>query len=357
MRQRAWSIFSQAQPELGYRVVAVLGDPVEWAQRDSEIRAIDAGGDTVALVTATGASGVLVAASAIDPQDLDNVVRHLVASGLHVQISSGLVRLGHQRVRPSPLSHQLLYYVEPPRLSLWQHALKRGIDIIVASIALLLCAPILAAVAIAIKLDDGGSITYRQERVGRKRRHFEVIKFRTMVANASSQLAELVELNERNGPLFKVSYDPRVTRVGHFLRSTSLDELPQLFNVLRGEMSLVGPRPALPEEVAQFDVELLDRVSVKPGITGLWQVEARDSPSFHAYRRLDLFYVDNWSVLMDLTILTATVGVVIRRAIRTLRGGSEILSLTELDQSPDPPAAAIRPLLPSPATNAGVAGR
>ena len=149
------------------------------------------------------------------------------------------------------------------------------IDIVVASFALLVSAPVLAAAAIAIKLDDGGAILYRQERVGRLGQPFRVMKLRTMVPDASARLAEFAQLNERNGPLFKLSHDPRVTRVGRFLRASSIDELPQLVNVLRGEMSLVGPRPALPSEVAQFDAELLERASVPPGITGLWQVEAQ----------------------------------------------------------------------------------
>jgi exopolysaccharide biosynthesis polyprenyl glycosylphosphotransferase len=347
----------QGQPELGYRVVAVLGDPVVWGRRESEILAIDPGRDPAAVAAEAGASGVLVAASAVDPLDLDHVVRHLVASGLHVQISTGLARIGHQRIRPSPLSHQLLFYVERPKLSPWQCFLKRTIDIVISSFALLLFSPLVAAAAIAIKVGDGGSITYRQERVGRNSGSFQLIKLRTMVPDASSQLAELLALNERNGPLFKVTLDPRVTPIGRFLRATSIDEIPQLLNVLRGEMSLVGPRPALPEEVAQFDDELLDRVSVQPGITGLWQVEARDSPSFHAYRRLDLFYVDNWSVVMDLTILAATFGVVVSRAFRTLRGGSEILSLTERDKSSNPPSARITPLVPAPVSDAGAVGR
>jgi exopolysaccharide biosynthesis polyprenyl glycosylphosphotransferase len=319
----------EGQPELGYRVVAVLGDAERWRSRESNIPALDPGADPAATAQQTGASDVFVAASAVDALELDRLVRQLVAGGLHVQLSTGLARIGHQRIQLAPLSHQLLFYVEPPTMSPWQHALKRVIDVVVTLFALLISAPVLIAAAIAIKLDDGGPITFRQQRVGRNGRPFEVIKLRTMIPNASSQLAELVALNERNGPLFKLSHDPRVTRVGRFLRSTSIDELPQLFNVLRGELSLVGPRPALPEEVANFDIELLDRISVQPGVTGLWQVEARDSPSFQAYRRLDLFYVDNWSVAMDLSILVATLGVVFSRAIRTLRGGSEIVRLPE----------------------------
>jgi lipopolysaccharide/colanic/teichoic acid biosynthesis glycosyltransferase len=141
-----------------------------------------------------------------------------------------------------------------------------------------------------------------------------------MTLDAERSVEHLSGINERtDGPLFKAAEDPRVTRVGAVLRAVSLDELPQLFNVLTGKMSLVGPRPALPDEVAQFDSALLRRHDIKPGLTGLWQLEARDSPSFHAYRRLDLFYLDNWSIGLDLMILAATVPMVITHAMRFRR--------------------------------------
>jgi exopolysaccharide biosynthesis polyprenyl glycosylphosphotransferase len=315
------------QPELGFRVIAMLGDPVTWDRRGLDIPAVHSAGDPAGSARSLGASGVIVAVTSIERPELDRVVRQLLASGLHVQISTGLARVGHQRLRASPLSHQPLFYVEPPKFAAWQLGLKRAIDITFTLLGLLLLAPVLAALAVAIKLNDGGPVFYRQTRVGFNGRLFQVIKLRTMVPDASSQLAQLVGANERNGPLFKLSDDPRVTRVGRVLRSTSLDELPQLFNVLRGDMSLVGPRPALPNEVAEFDEELLERTSVPPGITGLWQVEARDNPSFDAYRRLDLFYVDNWSVTMDLAILLTTVGVVLGRAARGLRTGREDLNV------------------------------
>ena len=143
-----------------------------------------------------------------------------------------------------------------------------------------------------------------------------------MVVDAEAKLLELQKTNERSGPLFKMDRDPRITRVGRLLRETSLDELPQLFNVFKGEMSLVGPRPALPSEVAQFDQRLLERTKVPPGITGLWQSEARDNPSFTAYRRLDLFYVDNWSVTLDLVILLATAEQVLAKGLKSLRRGN-----------------------------------
>jgi lipopolysaccharide/colanic/teichoic acid biosynthesis glycosyltransferase len=221
--------------------------------------------------------------------------------------------------------------------------LKRGLDLVGASLVLAFSIPVLVAAAVAIKLEDRGPIFFRQQRIGHKGTTFEIIKLRTMVPDASTRVAELVTLNERTGPLFKLGHDPRVTRVGHFLRGTSIDELPQLINVVRGEMSLVGPRPALPEEVEQFDVELMERASVPPGITGLWQVSGRDNPSFQAYKRLDLFYVDNWSVMMDLTVLLSTAIVVIGRAIRTLRGGSEMVKSRHADRIVTPAQTDHRP--------------
>ena len=160
-----------------------------------------------------------------------------------------------------------------------------------------------------------------------------------MTVDAESKLAELGGGNERQGPLFKMENDPRVTRVGRFLRDSSLDELPQLWNVLRGQMSLVGPRPALPAEVVNFSSELRMREQVMPGITGLWQVEARDNPSFEAYRRLDLFYVENWSLTLDLMILVGTVEQVLVRMLRSLRpnhaGSSQPVDGAEVGMADD----------------------
>jgi exopolysaccharide biosynthesis polyprenyl glycosylphosphotransferase len=335
----------ESQPELGYRVKAVLGDPEEWGLRDTTIRAVVPGPNPAVAARCAGASGVVVAVTAVGSQRLDQIVRMLIEGGLHVQMSTGLARIGHHRMRPCPVSHQLLYYVERPKLAGPQRGLKRAIDIVLTAVILPFAAPVLIASAIAIKLDDGGPIFYRQERVGYKAKTFRVIKLRTMVTDASAKLAELTALNERNGPLFKLGRDPRVTRVGRLLRATSIDELPQLFNVLKGEMSLVGPRPALPSEMEQFDAELRDRAAVPPGITGLWQVVARDNPSFHVYRRLDLYYVDNWSIAMDLTILVSTFMVVLGRGLRTVRGGAEVVTHHPEGRDPQPVAVAIDPSL------------
>jgi exopolysaccharide biosynthesis polyprenyl glycosylphosphotransferase len=188
--------------------------------------------------------------------------------------------------------------------------MKRMLDMTLASIALAVLSPLMLLIAIVIRLGSEGPILYRAQRIGRKGRTFICYKFRTMVSNADKLKAELEHMNERDGVLFKISKDPRVTSIGRFLRKYSLDELPQFYNVLRGEMSLVGPRPPMAAEVEQYDLAHLRRLDVLPGITGLWQVEARQDPSFDSYISLDTAYVENWSLWLDMKILTRTVAVV-----------------------------------------------
>jgi exopolysaccharide biosynthesis polyprenyl glycosylphosphotransferase len=188
--------------------------------------------------------------------------------------------------------------------------LKRALDLIAAFCGLVVLSPVLLLLAILVKLDSRGPIFYVSQRVGKKGRIFSCYKFRTMVTDADKLKAKLQHLNERDGILFKISNDPRITRVGRYLRKYSLDELAQLWNVLKGDMSLVGPRPPLATEVKQYELEYLRRLEVAPGITGLWQVEARTSPSFDEYISLDLRYVENWSLGLDLRILMRTVAVV-----------------------------------------------
>ena len=201
-------------------------------------------------------------------------------------------------------------------LSPFQTALKRAIDVIAACGLLVVFSPVLLAAAIAIKFDDRGPVFFRQKRVGRHGAIFEIIKLRSMSASASVHHPSSGLENERtDGPLFKLAADPRRTRVGRILERASIDEIPQLVNVLKGDMSLVGPRPALPEEVELFDSELRARHNVRPGITGLWQVEARDNPSFRAYRRLDLFYIENYSPGLDFAILLGTAEAVLGRVL------------------------------------------
>jgi exopolysaccharide biosynthesis polyprenyl glycosylphosphotransferase len=189
--------------------------------------------------------------------------------------------------------------------------LKRMVDIVLSSMVLIAISPLLVVIAVAIKLDSPGSIFYRSERLGKKGRVFGCIKFRTMVSDAEKRRAELMHMNERDGVFFKITNDPRITKLGRFLRKYSLDELPQFFNVLLGDMSIVGPRPPLASEVKEYKLSHLRRLDVTPGITGLWQVQSRQDPSFDSYVSLDVTYIENWSVWLDLKIILRTIGVVI----------------------------------------------
>jgi lipopolysaccharide/colanic/teichoic acid biosynthesis glycosyltransferase len=176
---------------------------------------------------------------------------------------------------------------------------------------LILFSPLLLAIGVAIRLDSPGPIFYFSERIGKKGRVFRCIKFRTMVNDADQRRTAMMHLNERKGVLFKISDDPRITRLGRFLRKYSLDELPQFFNVLRGDMSVVGPRPPIGSEVREYKLSHLRRLDVMPGITGLWQVQARQDPSFDSYISLDVAYIENWSIWLDIQIILRTIGVVL----------------------------------------------
>lgn len=189
--------------------------------------------------------------------------------------------------------------------------LKRALDILISAAALILLSPILLVIAVAIRLDSKGPIFYAAERIGRKGRTFRCWKFRTMVVDADRLREQYNGRNERDGVLFKISEDPRVTRIGRLMRKYSIDELPQFMNVLAGHMSVVGPRPPLAGEVRQYELPHLRRLEVLPGITGLWQVQARQDPSFDQYISLDTAYIDNWSLWLDIKIMTRTLGVVI----------------------------------------------
>ncbi|HET7208408.1 MAG TPA: sugar transferase [Terriglobales bacterium] len=200
-------------------------------------------------------------------------------------------------------------YREP--IPMLGRVIKRAMDMVGSALAMILLAPVTAAISLAIKLDSPGPILYRAPRVGKKGRRFVCCKFRTMVANADALKDSLRQLNERQGPTFKITDDPRITRLGRFLRKYSLDELPQLWNVFKGEMSLVGPRPHPVDDYSRYDLEHLRRLDVTPGITGLWQVTARRDPSFQRNVALDLEYIENWSLGLDLNILLRTMSVVV----------------------------------------------
>ncbi len=190
--------------------------------------------------------------------------------------------------------------------------MKRTLDIAFSSLVLVALLPVVAVIALVVRFDSPGPVLFRQRRVGAGGREFMMLKFRSMHDGAEALRGLLAEANEADGPLFKVSHDPRITRMGAWLRRFSLDEIPQFVNVLRGEMSLVGPRPALPSEVATYDYRTARRLLVQPGLTGPWQVSDRHRSSFEDYVRLDLDYVDGWSVVGDIVLLARTVPAVLR---------------------------------------------
>ncbi len=291
-------------PTAGYRVAAVIdpgpgGDPMVVAEH------------LVAETLASGSTTALVAASAMDTELSTRLLRRLAEAGVHVEMTSTLRDVDHRRLRVRPIGPFPVMYVEPVVRNGWRATAKRSFDVVGAGLGLLLLSPVLALAALAVKLDSPGPIFYGQTRVGRGNRPFRIWKFRTMVTNADELLEELAALNQADGPLFKIDHDPRITRVGRWLRRTSIDELPQLWNVLRNDMSLVGPRPGLPSEAVHWDAELRERLRVKPGITGMWQVHGRSDASFDEYARLDLYYVHNWSLLVDIGILARTVPTVL----------------------------------------------
>ncbi len=291
-------------PRLGYAIVAQV-DPAQAADPQDL---------TTQVLTAARqleANGVIIAATAIDMRSSNRLIRDLVEAGIHVELSSTLADIASDRLTVRPLGRVPVVYVEPRHRHGWRAGAKRAFDLLVAGAVLAVLSPVLGAIALAVRLDSPGPVLFRQERVGKDGEPFKVLKFRTMVTNAEELLANLMAQSEGAGPLFKMKRDPRVTRVGSFLRKTSLDELPQLWNVLRNEMSLVGPRPALRSEMAEWSDELYARLRVKPGITGMWQVSGRSSTTFEEYTRLDLYYVDNWSLVVDLAILVKTIPAVV----------------------------------------------
>jgi len=194
----------------------------------------------------------------------------------------------------------------------WSLAIKRFMDLVLGSVAILVILPLLCVVAIAIRLDSPGPVLYRSARVGRKGAVFTCYKFRTMRPHADAAKQELRSRNERQGAFFKIADDPRITRLGRWLRRYSLDELPQLWNVLRGDMSLVGPRPHPVDDVERYQVEDFQRLGFTPGITGLWQITARSDPSFQRCVALDVDYINRWNLLLDFSILARTLPVVLR---------------------------------------------
>jgi exopolysaccharide biosynthesis polyprenyl glycosylphosphotransferase len=236
----------------------------------------------------------------------------LEGAPVELVVAPALMEVTGPRLHVAPVYGLTLLRVSLPTFHGARWVLKGVLDRVSACFALLLLAPLLLAIALAVKLEDGGPVLFRQQRVGKAGRLFSMVKFRSMVIDAEQRRSQLETANEGSGPLFKLRADPRVTCVGAVLRRYSLDELPQLINVVIGDISVVGPRPPLPAEVERYEFDARRRLLVKPGLTGLWQVSGRSGLSWEETVRLDLRYVENWSFAMDLMIVWKTVGAVLR---------------------------------------------
>jgi exopolysaccharide biosynthesis polyprenyl glycosylphosphotransferase len=307
----------QREPYTGYRVVgACLPEALVTPepQRLGGVPIVGSFRTVIEAATANGADTIAVTgAGELTAGRLRRLGWQLEGTGIDLVLAPALTDVAGPRIHTQPVAGLPLIHVEAPEFRGGRKVFKGLVDRATALFALILLAPLIAFISIAVLVDTGRPILFRQIRVGRGGREFGVFKFRTMVVHADAMLNHLAGHNETDGLLFKMRRDPRVTRVGRFLRSWSLDELPQLFNVLFGQMSLVGPRPPLPKEVAYYDGDIARRLLVKPGITGLWQVSGRSDLSFEDGIRLDLYYVENWSLAADLAILWKTFGAVMGR--------------------------------------------
>ncbi|MEV0792152.1 sugar transferase [Kribbella sp. NPDC050459] len=293
----------ESRPTDGFRVVATCRPRGE----SGEVEALD----EPDILAAADRHAVEVVAIATDPelagQSLRRLSWALEQRGIELIVSPGIIEVAGPRISVRPVAGLSLLHLERPSVSGGPHLMKAVFDRVVALGIVVVLAPLLIGLALAVKLSSSGPVLFRQQRVGRAGVEFTMLKFRSMYVDAEARLSDLYALSDGNGVIFKMRNDPRMTPLGRWIRRFSLDELPQLFNVLRGDMSLVGPRPPLAEEVALYAADDSRRMLVKPGMTGLWQVSGRSDLSWDESVRLDLRYVDNWSMTLDLLILWKTV--------------------------------------------------
>jgi exopolysaccharide biosynthesis polyprenyl glycosylphosphotransferase len=294
-----------SRPAFGFQAIGMVTTTSAPAS-SSQLPVMGSVGDLRELIRETGAECVFVASSAMSPEEMGHVAKAVRLEGVEVRITATMPEVLASRLTVQPLGGLTALSLRPVRLTGTQVIAKRAFDLTMAGLGTLLLSPIFLAIAAAIKITSPGPVFFRQRRVGHRGRPFTILKFRTMQVGAEQLIDELRERHGVENLMFKLKDDPRVTAVGRFLRKLSMDELPQLINVVKGDMSLVGPRPPLPEEVTRYADWQFDRLEVPPGITGLWQVSGRSELSFDDCVRLDLFYIENWSIAYDLYIVAKT---------------------------------------------------
>ncbi|WP_434122498.1 sugar transferase [Paenarthrobacter nitroguajacolicus] len=279
-------------------------------EADSRLPILGNGTDTKAVLRAIDecqADAVAVSAGVrLHPQTIRHLGWELAARNVGLIMAPALTDIAGPRIHTQQVAGLPLIHVTTPTLEGGQRVAKRLFDVIVAGLIIVLSSPLMLIIAALVRIDSKGPILFKQDRVGMEGKHFQMLKFRSMVVDAEARLSQLQDQNEGEGLLFKIKNDPRITRVGGVLRKYSLDELPQLFNIVGGSMSLVGPRPPLPSEVEAYEHDVRRRLLVKPGLTGLWQVSGRSNLSWQDSVRLDLYYVENWSLAGDLVIILRT---------------------------------------------------
>ena len=296
-----------AQPELGYQVIGFVDDDAEKSRTDiGRFKALGGIGNLPRVVQEEAIDEVIVTLPWMHHRKILGIMRQCERERVRARIVPDLFQLALSRVDIEDLGGIPIIGVKEISITGWNLAFKRASDIVLSLAALILLSPLLLLISAAIKLDSSGPILFKQVRVGKGGRRFVFHKFRSMRQGAEEERRQLADLDEVMGATFKIRHDPRCTRVGRFLRRTSLDELPQFYNVLRGEMSLVGPRPAIPSEVEQYQEWHRRRLEIPPGITGLWQVSGRSQLTFDEMCLLDIYYLENWSPLLDLKIALKT---------------------------------------------------
>jgi exopolysaccharide biosynthesis polyprenyl glycosylphosphotransferase len=305
----------QREPDAGMKVVGLCLPSSELPRPVvAGIPVLGSLGQVPELIRTVGCDAVAVTSDDVTRYNyLRQLAWSLEGAGIELLVDPGLVEVAGPRMHIRPLLGFPLLHVEEPHFTGWRRVVKRASDLLLTSVGLLIISPLMLGIAAVIKLQDGGAVIFRQVRVGRGGELFTMLKFRSMVIDAEARKMDLLPLNEGNGALFKLRDDPRITRLGKFLRDFSLDELPQLFNVLGGSMSLVGPRPHLADELARMPREASRRSLVTPGLTGLWQVSGRSDLEEDDAIKLDLRYVENWSLTLDLLILWKTAWAVLGR--------------------------------------------
>ena len=304
-------------PGGGYKVVGMCGPGM--LRRDSllvpsvgTIPVFSNEGDLTLAVAESGADTVVLTSGHLSPDEIRDLSWQLEKLDVDLVVSPGMVDVASPRLTVRPVGGLALIHVEKPQYSGAKRFQKRAFDFCFSLLFLLAAAPVMLLAALAVKLSSRGPVFYLSERIGLDGEPFQMIKFRSMVVDADRRLADLAHLDEGGGVLFKIRQDPRVTPVGRFLRRYSFDELPQFINVLRGEMSVVGPRPPLRSEVESYDQHVRRRLLVRPGITGLWQISGRSDLAWEDSVRLDLSYVENWSMMSDLVIAASTAKAILR---------------------------------------------